>query len=135
MMQIRIRHWLKNEHVRVLVISAVLAVLLILLRGTSGILQNISDLLFIMGAVHIVAGGARYIRNVGLFKTFSYMAYKKRWKQHGRADGELQPMSLAEYTVNVIMDEKRQRPVLFPLCTGTALCVLSFLLALRGPWI
>lgn len=132
-MKKKIQCWLKNDHVRVLMVSAVFAAVVVLLRGTPGFLRNLSDLLFAMGAIHIVVGGARYIRNVGLFKTFSYLAYKRRWRQNGQAEGSLQPMSLAEYTVNVIMDETRQRPVIFSLCIGMALCMVSFLLILTGP--
>lgn len=95
------------DEVRVTTIAIVFAIALLGLRHRSGVLNNFSDFFFSLGTVLIVVGGTRYIRNVGLFKTFSYMAYKKRWRHGKCGDGEMRPMSMAEYTQNVVMDEMR----------------------------
>ena len=128
------RLW-KRDGVRYFLFSFVLALIFLALKRPSGFFTALSDLFFFMGAVHIVTACVRYISNVGLFKTFSYMAYKMRWKRTGRQHGEAHPMSLAEYTVNVIYDEDRQRPVGQPLLVGLACWAASVLLVFVGIWI
>lgn len=129
-MRMTLRRIWKMEQTRIFLVATAIAVVLLLLRQQSGWLRNVSDFLFVIGMVHILVGSHRYVRNVGLFKTFSYMGYKIRWKRSGKAAGELHPMSLADYTQNVIMDESRQKPVLWVLCAGVGWCLASFLLAL-----
>ena len=113
-----LKRLLKKDMVRIFLLSAVLAAAGLAVRHMPGALRNLSDWCFMVGQVHFFVGATRYIRNVGLFKTFSYMAYKRRWKKHGRASGEVRPMSLAEYTVNVVLDEQRQKPVGWCLLAG-----------------
>ena len=98
-------------------------------RRAPGAVRNVSDWFCMVGLVHILVGCARYIRNVGLFKTFSYAAYKRQWKRNGHPTGETRPMSLAEYTQNVIMDESRRRPSGWFLASGVFWCAVSLLLA------
>ncbi len=123
------RLW-KREKFRVFVFAAAIAAVILLIRRQKGILNNLSDFCFVSGVAHILIGGMRYVHNVGLFKTFSYAAYKRRWKHTGHTSGELRPMSLAEYTQNVIMDENRRKPVAWAMCAGVIWCVVSFLAAM-----
>ncbi len=124
------RVWKKQKDKwALLAVSALLALGLMLLRLLAGLSMHLSDLFFTMGVVHLVVGMTRYIRNVGLFKTFSYMAYKRRWRRSAGRNAELHPMTLAEYTQKVIYDEMRQRPVLWPLGFGCGCLVVSALLA------
>ena len=128
-----LKRLLKKEEVRLILISFVLSLVpVLLLQRPGGVLFLLSDILFTMGVVHVITACIRYISNVGLFKTFSYMAYKVRWKRAGRQHGEARPMSLAEYTVNVIYDEERQRPVGWPLAFGLGCWAVSFLLVFAG---
>ena len=119
----------KDERLRYIVISLVPALLVLALRRPEGFFTIISDLFFSMGAVHIIIGCSHYISNVGLYKTFSYMGYKWRWKRHGLRHGEARPMTLAEYTMNVINDENRMRPVAWPVLFGIGCWVVSVLLS------
>ncbi|MCC2230761.1 DUF3899 domain-containing protein [Hominifimenecus microfluidus] len=128
-MKLSIKRLWKMDEVRVTTIAIVFAIVLLGLRHRSGVLNNFSDFFFSLGTVLIVVGGTRYIRNVGLFKTFSYMAYKKRWRHGKCGDGEMRPMSMAEYTQNVVMDEMRQKPVIYSLAVGAVGYILAFLLA------
>ena len=121
-----LKHYIKKPKVRVSVTAHCLGVIYLATHLCASILLNISNILFVMSAVYIVVGGTRYIRNVGLFKTFSYLAYKRR-RHKLKGNEELRPMSLADYTVNVVMDERRQKPVAFPLCAG---CTCAFLSAI-----
>ena len=73
-----LKHYIKKEKVRVFVTALCLGVIYLATHLCASILLNISNILFVMSAVYIVVGGTRYIRNVGLFKTFSYLAYKRR---------------------------------------------------------
>jgi len=123
------RLW-RQDKFRVFLAVAVLAAALLLLRRRNGFLNNLSDFCFISATAHILIGGMRYIHNVGLFKTFFYTAYKMRWKHSGKADGELRPMTLAEYTQNVIMDESRRKPVAWLMVAGVVWCVASLLAAM-----
>nr|WP_294469048.1 DUF3899 domain-containing protein [uncultured Sellimonas sp.] len=129
MKSIGVKNYLKKETFRTFSIAFLFALIYLITHFNESFLLNISNALFVIAAVYIVVGGTRYIRNVGLFKTFSYFAYKRRWKHGIGTDGELHPMSLADYTVNIIMDEKRQKPVMFPLCIGGGCTALSALLS------
>lgn len=119
----------QKETWTLLAVSVLLALALMILRRMAGVPMHPSDLFFTMGVVHLVVGMTRYIRNVGLFKTFSYMAYKRRWRRSAGRNAELHPMTLAEYTQKVIYDEMRQRPVLWPLGFGCGCLAVSALLA------
>lgn len=122
--------WKKHkEELRILIAALILAAILLAVRRSDGLFTNLSDFFFLVGTVHLVAGGARYIRNVGLFKTFSYTAYRRRWKHSGQKSGELHPMTLAEFTERVIYDEMRQKEVKWPLLSGCICWVISFLAA------
>lgn len=125
----RIKRLLNNDKIKILLISALIAAVMQLIHHAPGLLRNLSDWLFLTGLLHILVGAVRYIKNVGLFKTFSYMSYKRRWKKHVHS-GESRPMSLAEYTVNVILNDANQRPVAWPLGAGLLLCAASFLTAM-----
>ena len=107
-MKLSIKRLWKMDEVRVTTIAIVFAIVLLGLRHRSGVLNNFSDFFFSLGTVLIVVGGTRYIRNVGLFKTFSYMA---------------------DNTQNVVMDEMRQKPVIYSLAVGAVGYILAFLLA------
>lgn len=133
-MKLSIKRLWKMDEVRVTTIAIVFAIVLLGLRHRSGVLNNFSDFFFSLGTVLIVVGGTRYIRNVGLFKTFSYMAYKKRWRHGKCGDGEMRPMSMAEYTQNVVMDEMRQKPVIYSLAVVRSVIFWHFfwLLSVRG---
>lgn len=126
----RIKQILKNDRARILLIAVLLSLLCLAIRRVPGAARNLSDFCFVVGIVHIFVGATRYIHNVGLFKTFSYTAYKRRWRKHGHPTGETRPMSLAEYTQNVVMDESRQRPVAWSLITGVLWCAVSLLPAM-----
>lgn len=126
---VQLKRLLNNDKIKILLISSVVAAVVQLIHHVPGILRNLSDWLFLTGLLHILVGAVRYIKNVGLFKTFSYMSYKRRWKKHVHS-GEARPMSLADYTVNVILNDANQRPVAWPLMAGLALCAASFLVAL-----
>lgn len=125
----RIKQLLKNEKVRVLLASVLLSAACLAVRRVPGALRNLSDFCFVIGMVHIFVGATRYVHNVGLFKTFSYSAYKRRWRKTGHPSGETRPMSLAEYTQNVILDDGRQRPVGWFLLSGVLWCAIALLLA------
>ncbi len=120
----------KKEALRLLLVVLALSVFSLALRRPNSALVIVSDVFFAAGVVYLVVGMTRYIRNVGLFKTFSYMAYKRRWKRANGRNGEFHPMSLAEYTQNVIYDEMRQRPAGWPLALGCGCWVVSLLLAM-----
>ena len=93
-----LKHYIKKEKVRVFVTALCLGVIYLATHLCASILLNITNILFVMSAVYIVVGGTRYIRNVGLFKTFSYLAYKRR-RHKLKGNEELRPMSLADYTM------------------------------------
>ena len=124
-----IKQMLKRDRIRIFLIAALLAFAGLAVRRAPGAVRNVSDWFCMVGLVHILVGCARYIRNVGLFKTFSYAAYKRQWKRNGHPTGETRPMSLAEYTQNVIMDEPRRRPSGWFLASGVFWCAVSLLLA------
>ena len=126
----RIKRIMRNDKARILLIAVLLSAVCLAVRRVPGWWQNLSDFCFVIGMVHIFVGSTRYIHNVGLFKTFSYTAYKRRWRKHGHPTNEMRPMSLAEYTQNVILDESRQRPVGWCLIAGVLWCAAALLAAL-----
>ena len=126
----QIKRLLKNEKIRILLLSILLSLGCLAVRRVPGAGRNLSDFLFVVGIVHIFVGATRYVHNVGLFKTFSYSAYKRRWKRHVHPTSETRPMSLAEYTQNVIMDESRRRPAGWCLLSGLLGCAAALAAAL-----
>lgn len=131
MLSVKMKYWYKRnkDEVRNSFIIFGLAVVYLIITYRTGFLRNLSDLLFIMGLLHFLIGGKRYIKNVGLFKTFSYWSYQRRWRRVGPEDGELRPMTLAEYTINVVWDETRHRSVKKELGIGIVMMVLSAVMA------
>ena len=123
------KYW-KKEKFRVWFVTAVIALALVVLNWEPGIIRNISDFFFNIGLLHILVGATRNIRNVGLFKTFSYMAYKRRTRKTQGYDGTvIRPMSLAEYTEKYIYADVYQKDVTWPLLHGIAFLVISLLIA------
>lgn len=127
---LRLKLLWKKDWFRLLVIALVFAIVMLAVRRQPGIWTNLSDFFFSMGTMFFLAGGTRYIRNVGLFKTFSYMAYKRRFRRSAGRSAEVHPMSLAEYTQTYIYDETRQKPAAWPLSAGAVCWLASFLLVL-----
>ena len=65
-----------------------------------------------------------------LFKTFSYMAYKRRTRKAQGVDGTvIRPMDLAEYTQKYIYADIYQKDVKWPLLRAIAFLAISFALA------
>ena len=77
MKSIGVKNYLKKETFRTFSIAFLFALIYLITHFNESFLLNISNALFVIAAVYIVVGGTRYIRNVGLFKTFSYFAYKR----------------------------------------------------------
>ena len=125
MLLLRIKKIWKNEYFRLFLISLGIAIVYELFFHANGALRILSDSFFLMGIVHLVVACIRYIRNVGLFKTFSYSSYKRHWKKDHKNDPETRPMSLAEYTEKVIYDDMRQKPVLRLFITSFAFWAVS----------
>ena len=130
MLKAKFQLYWKKEKFRVWFICSCIALALVILNWEPGIIRNISDYFFNTGILLIVVGGSRYIRNVGLFKTFSWMAYKRRTRKTQGADGTvIRPMSLAEYTEKYIYADVYQRDVGWPLIYGIAFLAVSLLIA------
>lgn len=120
----------KKEKFRVWFGCSIVALILMLLNGAPGFIRNISDYFCDIGLLHIIVGSTRYIRNVGLFKTFGYMAYKRRTKKTQGVDGAvIRPMSLAEYTEKYIYADVYQKDVKWPLLHGLLFMGISLLIA------
>lgn len=123
------KYW-KKEQFKTLIVTSVMALVLMLFRQQQGVVRNLSDFFCIIGLLHIIVGSTRYIRNVGLFKTFSYMAYKRRTRKAQGVDGTvIRPLDLAEYTQKYIYADINQKDVKWPLLRGLAFLAVSFALA------
>ena len=126
--QANIKRLMKKESVKTFAVTSLIAIVFLLLRRNTFIFRNISDFFCMQGLMHIVIGASRYIRNVGLFKSFSYLSYRHKWKKIGALNGETHPMSLAEYTQNIIMDETKQKSVKCPMIIGLISFLISYAL-------
>ena len=123
------KHW-KKEQFKTLVVTSIMALVLMILRHQQGLIRNISDFFCIIGLLHLIVGSTRYIRNVGLFKTFSYMAYKRRTRKAQGVDGTvIRPMDMAEYTQKYIYADVHQKDIKWPLLRAIAFLAISFALA------
>lgn len=130
MLKEKFKQYWKKEQFKTLVVTSVIALVLMLLRWQPGFIRNISDFFCIIGLLHILVGSTRYIRNVGLFKTFSYMAYKRRTRKAQGVDGTvIRPLDLAEYTQKYIYADIYQKDVKWPLLRGIAFLAVSIALA------
>lgn len=125
----KFKMWLKKEKVKTMLLAGIFALILTFINLTPNIYRTLSDFFCMLGLMLILIGSTRYIRNVGLFKTFPYLAYKLRWKSNSRYSGELRVMSLAEYTQTVVMDETRHLPVAWVMCAGLLCGTMALILA------
>lgn len=126
MLKEKFKQYWKKEQFKAFVITSAGAFVLMLLRWQPGIVRNISDFFCIIGLLHVLLGCARYIHNVGLFKTFSWMAYKRRTRKTQGYDGTvIRPMSLAEYTEKYIYADIYQKDVRWPWFRGFIFLTVS----------
>lgn len=72
-----------------------------------GLLYAIDNGLFLLGLLYLMLGLGTYIRNVGLFKAFRYVAYKVRAGAYGAKKGQVYTMNLAEYTMEITSEKNR----------------------------
>ena len=96
-----------------------------------GVLFNITNFLFLAGIFHVAIGGCVYVKNSGLFKSMTYMAYKRWFRKHEGANPAARPMSLADYTLEMA---KRRSPMKEYFIIGLPCLVVSYALAFIG-WI
>jgi len=68
-----------------------------------GIVFNLINFTFCMGIFHVLVGLCVIVKNLGLFKAFGYMHYKRSFRRHGKTDPTVQPLSFGEY----VMSSKR----------------------------
>ena len=131
MLKEKFKYYWRKEQFKALVITSVIAVIYLIIRWQPGVIRNISDFFCSIGLLHFVVGLSRYIHNVGLFKTFSYMAYKRRTRKTQGYDGTvIRPMSLAEYTEKYIYADVYQKDIQWPLLRGAAFIAVSLAIAL-----
>lgn len=131
MLKTKFQLYWKKEKFRVWFVTSCIAIVLMLFNWAPGVVRNISDYFFNIGLLHILVGAARYIKNVGLFKTFSYMAYKRRTRKTQGVDGAvIRPMSLAEYTEKYIYADIYQKDVKWPMLHGFIFLLISLPIAL-----
>lgn len=85
--------------------------------------------IFIIGLIYLIIGMGIYIRNVGLFKTFRYWAYKFKTGAYKKDRiGEVNVMSFAEFT-EVITSEKNKISGKYYFLYGVPLVSASYLLS------
>lgn len=86
--------------------------------------------IFIIGGLYTLNGMRIYIRNVGLFKTFRYFAYKIRAGAYSsKKMGQVHTMTLAEFTEEIMKEENQISGKIYYLY-GIPLVAISYLLSL-----
>jgi hypothetical protein len=90
-----------------------------------GFLFNITNFLFLVGIFHVAIGGCVYVKNSGLFKSMTYMSYKRWFRKHEGVNPTARPMSLAEYTIEM---SKRPSPMKGYFIIGLPCVVVSYAL-------
>ena len=119
----------KNQSCILGIITIIFVLAYILKNKNMPILLRFINGSFIIGIIYILLGMRIYIRNVGLFKTFRYFAYKlKSGAYSNKKMGQVHTMSLAEFTEE-IMNDKNRRSSKFYYLYGIPLVVLSYVLA------
>ena len=111
----------------VFIIGFVFAALITWVGWHSGFLFNASNFTFALGAFHVVIGLCACIRNIGVFRLYSYTAYKRAFRRHGNADPSAKPMSFAEYATEF---SKNKASVKEYFVVGLPLVILSYVLAM-----
>ncbi len=121
---LKLKYFIKKNR-NLIIIPSMTAIVILFAIQSSGLNRIISDFLCTLGLLYIVIGSARYIKNVGLFKTFAYHSYKRKWKKSNDLTNDLRPMTLAEYTQDIVMNDVNHSPVAPVLLLGIILCVIS----------
>jgi len=120
------RNIFRKKDAVIFIISIILAVIYTTNSYRPDILFNISNATFIIGIFHAAIGGCIYINNVGLFKTFTYRAYKRKFKQTGSADPTSRPLSFADYAVLLSTNKSSIKEY---LVIGLPFLAISYVLA------
>lgn len=124
-----IRRIIKKKEIILGVIAIIFVSVYMFQSKHTSILLRFINGIFVIGLIYTLIGMAIYIRNVGLFKTFRYFAYKIRAEAYSRKNvGQINTMSLAEFTQE-IMSERNQRSGKVYYLYGMSLVIVSYLLA------
>ena len=87
---------------------------------------NICNFIFFLGLIYISVGFSVYVKNAGLFKTFSYMRYKSRFRGVGEPDPRNRPLSMAGYA----LEQARKKSSLAEyFIVGVPLLVIAYIMA------
>ena len=90
-----------KKDLAIFVLGAVFAFAYMFANLGAGFLFNMINLFFVIGIFYVSIGCCVYIRNVGLFKSFAYMAYKRKYRRYGNPDPTARPLSMAEYAMEL----------------------------------
>ncbi|MCL2376871.1 MAG: DUF3899 domain-containing protein [Defluviitaleaceae bacterium] len=85
---------------------------------------NAANFTFCIGMFHIIVGLWVWIKNIGVFRLFTYMAYKISFRRHGHADHSAKPLSFAEYAMEVA---KRRSTIKEYFIIGLPFVAISYL--------
>lgn len=122
------RKRISGKCIMLIIVTIIFILVYILLNKGNKLIDNLINGVFLIGLIYILTGMAIYVRNVGLFKTFRYLAYKvKVGAYNSDKSGQIKTMSLAEFN-DEIMSEKNQRPYKVYFWFGLPLLLISYLL-------
>ena len=65
-----------------------------------GFIFNLINFTFCLGIFHILFGFGVVLKNIGPFKAFGYMQYKRGFRRSGKASPTVQPLSFGEYVLS-----------------------------------
>ena len=121
----RIKRTFAKKDLVLLGIGVVFAVFFTIIGYRPGLWFNAANFLFCVGIFFITAGFCVHIRNIGLFKAFSYIGYKRSFRRHGKADPSANPLSFAEYAIELT---KKRKSLKEYFILGIPFVALSYLI-------
>ena len=64
-----------------------------------GVLYNLTNFTFVLGSIYLIIGLAAVVRNLGMFYSFSYASYKRKFYKYGKADHSARPLTFGEFVM------------------------------------
>lgn len=124
-MLFRFKNFIKSKDGIVFILSLAFAAAFTVMAYRPGFAFNAANFTFCVGMFYIIIGMSVIVYNFGAFKAFGYMAYKRRFRQSGKADHSAPPLSLAEYAM-----ARKKYSVKMYFIVGFPAVALSFLFVL-----
>lgn len=124
-----IKRYLSKQWCRLLIGANLFIIVYLILNIGGDLITGLINALFIIGIFYVLIGLKNYIYNIGLFKSFRYLAYKIKIGAYGRTKREVHSLDFGEFTT-VITSDANQKYSKYHYIFGFGYLITSYVLVL-----